>query len=49
MFLNESRAFTFLENEVPIFTICFEVEQGVPSFDNEVFLAPAPSATAIMG
>ncbi len=49
MFLNDSMVLSFAEMEAPIFTICFEVIQGMPSMDNLIFLTPDSLATAIMG
>ena len=48
-FLNESVSESFPESDVPTFTVCINVTQGVPSFDHNVSLAPDPSATAMMG
>ena len=49
MFLNDSMFLSFAEMEAPIFTICFEVIQGIPSVDYLIFLTPDPNATAIRG
>ena len=47
--MNDSMSFSFPESDDSTFRVCLTVLQGMPSFDNEIFLTPDPSSTAMMG